>query len=182
MHINDIVKRCQRTLKYQGVRSLEETLNTICKRKTRRASNVNIKRSDVTASPSLPTDGKWKNPEGGRIDGKLFWQWTKENSHRISCGQAKRRFSNHYIICRTDDCVYVFPVRGPRISRLRTLRRSTPPVLAASMSLLWPTTQSAAICFFFIISSAKYGSDYTKTRSQWKDNKGYLNKLGPETT
>lgn len=45
-------------------------------------------------------DGKWKNRRGGRIDGKLFWQWTKENGHRISCGQAKRRFSNHYIICR----------------------------------------------------------------------------------
>lgn len=53
-----------------------------------------------------------EKPEGGRIDGKLFWQWTKENGHRISCGQAKRRFSNHYIILSWAPAAYVFLVRS----------------------------------------------------------------------
>lgn len=32
---------------------------------------------------------KMEKPEG-TIDGKLFWQSTKENGHRISCGQASQ--------------------------------------------------------------------------------------------
>lgn len=67
-------------------------------------------------------DGKWKNRRGGRIDGKLFWQWTKENGHRISCGQAKRRFSNHYIICRAGCLAFMYSwsVRCALLFRLPT--------------------------------------------------------------
>lgn len=58
-----------------------------------------------------------EKPEGGRIDGKLFWQWTKENGHRISCGQAKRRFSNHYIIRWASESCLLFAVRAGRPRR-----------------------------------------------------------------
>lgn len=63
--------------------------------------------------------------EKPRIDGKLFWQWTKENGYRISCGQAKRRFSNHYIICRPDaPFMYSAGVAWPRTAATGPTSRS----------------------------------------------------------
>ncbi|CAH2044766.1 unnamed protein product, partial [Iphiclides podalirius] len=70
-----------------------------------------------------------EKPEGGRIDGKLFWQSAKENGHRISCGQSggspNRRAPGEL-------CIPVTPIMAGRIAAISEIERARPMGLSSA--------------------------------------------------